>query len=62
MNEVIKFWDENIVLSHVRNELGWLFDYLDKNNLDNLSYIDIGGNVGKFYDQITSRFTVKKQK
>jgi len=60
MNEVIKFWDENIVLSHVQNELGWLFDYLDKNNLDNLSYIDIGGNVGKFYDQITTRFTVKK--
>lgn len=60
MKEIIKFWDENIVLSHVRNELGWLFDYLDKNNLDNLSYIDIGGNVGKFYDQIISKYSVKK--
>jgi FkbM family methyltransferase len=60
MNEIIKFWDENLVLPHIGNELNWLFNYLDENKLDNLSYIDIGGNVGKFYDQIITKYTVKK--
>lgn len=60
MNEIIKFWDENLVLSHIGNELNWLFNYLDENKLDNLSYIDIGGNVGKFYDQIITKYNVKK--
>lgn len=60
MNKVIKFWDENLVLTHIGNELNWLFNYLDQNGLNDLCYIDVGGNVGKFYDQIISKYVVKK--
>jgi FkbM family methyltransferase len=60
MNKVIKFWDENLVLQHIGNELNWLFNYLDENRSNEISYIDVGGNVGKFYDQIISKYTVKR--
>lgn len=60
MNEIIKYWDDNLVGQHVGIELNWLYEHLDTNNLNNLSYIDIGGNVGKFYDEISKRYSIKK--
>lgn len=60
MNKIIKYWDDNLVQQHINSELNWLFDYLDSNNIKTLSYIDIGGNVGKFYDVISTKYKINK--
>lgn len=60
MNKIVKFWDDNLVLQHIGIELGWLFEYLDSNNITEVSYIDIGSNVGKFYDVISEKYKVNK--
>ena len=60
MNEVVKYWDENLVGQHVGIELNWLFKHLDSENINELNYIDIGGNVGKFYDEIIKKYIVEK--
>jgi len=60
MNNAIKYWDETIVLRHIGSELNWLFDYLDSKDIKNVSFIDIGGNVGKFYDEVSKKYKVDK--
>jgi FkbM family methyltransferase len=60
MNNAIKYWDETIVLRHIGIELKWLFDYLDSKDIKNVSFIDIGGNVGKFYDEVSKKYKVDK--
>lgn len=60
MNNSIKFWDDHVVLQHIGTELNWLFSYLDENNYNEISFIDIGGNVGKFYDEVSKKYSVKK--
>jgi pantothenate kinase len=60
MNNVIRYWDNNLVSAHIGTELSWLYNYLDKNNFNSVSFIDIGGNVGKFYDEISKKYDVKK--
>lgn len=60
MNSIIKYWDENLVEKHIASEIEWLFTYLDNNNITELSYIDIGSNVGKFYDLISEKYIIKK--
>ena len=52
MNKSIKYWDDEIVVRHIGTELKWLYEYLDENDITNISFIDIGGNVGKFYDEL----------
>ncbi len=59
-NKIIEYWDKNIVSRHIGTELQWLFKYLNENNITNVSYIDIGSNVGKFYDEISKEYTVNK--
>lgn len=60
MNEVVKYWDENLVAQHVGIELNWLFNHLDLEDTRELNYVDIGGNVGKFYDELIKKYSVKK--
>lgn len=60
MNEIIKYWDENLVVTHIGNEINWLFSYLDEKKIKKISYIDIGANVGKFYDQISEKYEIVK--
>ena len=60
MNNVVKYWDDNLVSTHIGTELKWLYDYLDKINFESISFIDIGGNVGKFYDEISKKYNIKK--
>lgn len=60
MNKIIKFWDDNLVSRHIGIEIGWLFEYLNSNNISEVSYIDIGSNVGKFYDVISEKYKVNK--
>ncbi len=59
MNDIIKYWDENVVERHIGTEINWLFLHLDKHGIDELSYIDIGSNVGKFYDEISKKYKIK---
>lgn len=59
MNDSIKYWDENIVVAHIGTEIKWLFEYLESNNIHSVSFIDIGANVGKFYDEISKTFKVE---
>lgn len=60
MNNVVKYWDENVVMGHVGGEIDWIFSYLNNNGMNDISYIDIGGNVGKFHEEISKRYRVKK--
>jgi FkbM family methyltransferase len=60
MDSIIKHWDDNVIFKNVGNELKWLFNYLDENNFEKISYIDIGANVGKFYDEISKKYKVEK--
>lgn len=60
MNNSIKYWDEKIVSRHIGTEINWLTEYLDENKITELSFIDIGGNVGKFYDELSKKYTIKK--
>ena len=60
MNEVINFWDNNLVQRHIVNELNWLFEFLEEKKIKEVSYIDIGCNVGKFYDVISKKYNIKK--
>ena len=60
MNNVIKYWDDNLVSTHIGTELKWLYNYLDEINFESISFIDIGGNVGKFYDEISKKYNVRK--
>ena len=54
----IKHWDDDIVLKFMSNEVNTLINYLTSNNIQSLSFIDIGGNVGKWYDELSKRFTI----
>lgn len=58
--KTIKHWDDNLVLKFVNPELNKLFEHLDSYNISSLSLIDIGGNVGKFYDEISKKYKVNK--
>jgi FkbM family methyltransferase len=60
INNVIEYWDNNLVERHIGTEINWLFSYLDENKINEVSYIDIGSNVGKFYDVISKKYTIKK--
>jgi FkbM family methyltransferase len=60
MNNSIKYWDEKIVSRHIGMEIKWLIDYLTEKNISEISYIDIGGNVGKFYDELSEKYHIKK--
>lgn len=48
--EKIKEWDDKHCEQHVVNLVYGIKNLLSKNNLENISYIDIGANVGKVYE------------
>lgn len=56
----IGHWDKNLMMGHVSGELDRLYKIFDRLNLKNISFIDIGGNVGKFYEEISKRYNVEK--
>jgi FkbM family methyltransferase len=60
MNKCIEFWDKQIVKRHIGSELNILMNYLNSLPDKNISFIDIGGNVGKFYDELRDSFNVEK--
>ena len=60
MNDLIKYWDNELVISHIGTELNWLLSYLDTNKIERVSFIDIGGNVGKFFDELSKKYIIEK--
>jgi FkbM family methyltransferase len=60
MNDVIKYWDDNLVSIHIGTEINWIHSYIKENNIDKISFIDIGGNVGKFFDELSKNYTIDK--
>lgn len=58
--KTIKNWDENIIYKHISEELNSLCKIFNELKIKELSFIDIGGNVGKFYEQISKSFIVNK--
>jgi hypothetical protein len=53
--EFIKFWDDEVVQGHIGSEVQMMQDYFEKNNIKKINYLDIGANVGKFYDLFIQR-------
>lgn len=58
MNNAIEYWDKEIVHRHVGVELNWLYQFLDERQIKKISFIDIGGNVGKFYDELSNKYEI----
>lgn len=56
--EVIKHWDIDIVSEHIINDVEYITNYFSHKK--NLSYVDIGANVGKFYDTLSNSFQIDK--
>lgn len=60
MNDVIKYWDDNLVAVHIGTEINWVHSYIEENNIEKISFIDIGGNVGKFFDELSKKYTIDR--
>jgi FkbM family methyltransferase len=56
----IKEWDEFHCEKHVINFVNQIYNLLDKNNFTNINYIDIGANVGKVYDLLSTKIMINK--
>lgn len=55
---LIKHWDDNIVERHILKEIEYLKNYFPIQKFGSLKYIDIGANVGKFYDVLSRTYTI----
>lgn len=55
---LIKHWDDNIVEGHILREIEYLKNYFSIQKFKSLNYIDIGANVGKFYDVLSRTYTI----
>jgi hypothetical protein len=58
--EKIKIWDESHCSKHVINLVNGIHNILIKNNITEISYVDIGSNVGKVYDLLSKKVTINK--
>jgi FkbM family methyltransferase len=58
--EKIKIWDESHCSKHVINLVNGIHNLLIKNNITEISYVDIGSNVGKVYDLLSEKVTINK--
>jgi len=56
---LIKYWDDKICEVHIMNEVSRVIGYFKSKNIEEISYIDIGANVGKFYDKLSQNFKIK---
>ena len=60
MKDLIKIWDDELIERNIGIEINYLKDYFGPKNLTELSYIDIGANVGKFYDVLSRDYSIKQ--
>jgi FkbM family methyltransferase len=60
MKDLIKKWDDELIEKHIGTEINYLRDFFGDKNVTKLSYIDIGANVGKFYDVLSKEYEIEK--
>jgi FkbM family methyltransferase len=56
----VKYWDDYIVKTHVENEISLIAQELKKLGKEKISYLDIGANVGSFFDFLSKNFEIEK--
>ena len=60
MKDLIKIWDDELIERNIGIEINYLRDFFNGKNITKLSYIDIGANVGKFYDVLSKEYEIEK--
>lgn len=60
MKDLIKIWDDELIERNIGIEINYLKDYFGPKNITKLSYIDIGANVGKFYDVLSRDYSIER--
>lgn len=60
MKDLIKIWDDELIEKNIGIEINYLRDFFQGKNITKLSYIDIGANVGKFYDVLSKEYEIEK--
>lgn len=60
MNEFIRRWDDLFCAQHVINLVGNITSLFKVNNFTDISYLDIGANVGKVYDLLSKNLTINE--
>lgn len=60
MKDLIKIWDNELIERNIGIEINYLKDYFGPKNITKLSYIDIGANVGKFYDVLSRDYSIER--
>lgn len=58
MDNLIEVWDKELCGRHIIGEISYITKYFSHKK--NLCYIDIGANVGKFYDTLSNLFQIDK--
>ena len=56
----VKYWDENIAKTHVAHEVSLVTQELKKINKEKIVYLDIGANVGSYFDFLSKDFEIEK--
>ena len=56
--ELIKKWDEEVVFNHCSNEIREISSFFNEKGVKNINFIDIGANVGKFYEILSKQFNI----
>jgi FkbM family methyltransferase len=56
----VKYWDENIAKSHVAHGSSIITQELKKINKEKIVYLDIGANVGSYFDFFSKDFEIEK--
>lgn len=58
MKELIEIWDRELIERHIGSEIRYINDFFVGKT--KLTYIDIGANVGKFYDVLSKKYEIEK--
>lgn len=57
--DTIKFWDDNVVKNHCGGEIQRVKDFFVEKNIKQISFLDIGANTGKFYEELSKDFEIE---
>jgi FkbM family methyltransferase len=59
MLDYIKKWDNELIQKHIMNEVSYIRNFFNPKGITKLNYIDIGANVGKFYDVLKHEYEIE---
>lgn len=59
MRDYIKKWDDELIQKHIMNEVFYIRNFFNPKGITKLNYIDIGANVGKFYDVLKHEYEIE---